>query len=145
MADIFSRLNQRPPEEAAKQQRRNLNSIARGAQEANARAFLLTVLATGPMPAAIVAELGRARKFNTRQLWVAKQQIGAGSFKMKGKWTGAWFWMLSQHTPEQATAPKPDDRHTRRLRNRLRDLSKMLGYRLQPISKHPRGKNTRSA
>lgn len=133
--DIFSRLaKKRSPatETAIEQQRRKTKAIARGIQETSARTFLMDVLANGPVPAAIIKELGGARGFNRNQLWHAKQQIDAGSFKMKGKFNGCWFWTLTQQTPERAIAIKPEyDRHTRR----LRDLSKILGYRLRPIGK----------
>jgi hypothetical protein len=129
VATLFERLGRSTPTETAgEQQRRKTKSIARGIQETNARAFLIDVLTNGPVPAAIIKELGAARGFNTKLLWRAKQQIRAGSFKMKGKWTGCWFWTLSPHTPERTTATKSDERHTRR----LRDLSKALGFRLRP-------------
>jgi hypothetical protein len=135
VADIFKRLGRSTPTEtAAEQQRRKTKSITRGVQEANARTFLMDALANGPVPAAIIKELGTARGFNTGQLWDAKQQIRAGSFKAKGKLHGCWFWTISQHTPERTIAIKPDDRYTRR----LRDLSKTLGFRLRPIGKYPR-------
>ena len=94
----------------------------------------MDVLANGPVPASIIKELGAARGFNAKLLWRGKQLIRAGSFKMKGKWTGCWFWTLTQQTPERTIAAKSDERHTRR----LRDLSKALGFRLRPIGKHPR-------
>jgi hypothetical protein len=139
--NLFERLGkgQPQPEEAIEQQRKGAKRVARGIQAANARAFLMDVLANGPVPAIIIKELGAARGFNAKQLWHAKQQIRAGSFKAKGKWAGCWFWTLTQHTPERAIATKSDERHTRR----LRDLSKALGFRLRPIGNYSRGKNNR--
>ena len=130
--DIFNRLAQgRPPsgKKTTDQRRRNADRIARGIQETNAKVFLMDALQNGPVPAAIIKELGAARGFDRARLWEAKQQIRAGSFKMKGKFNGCWFWTLTQHTPEWAVATKPDDRHARR----LRDLSRKLGFRLRPI------------
>jgi hypothetical protein len=134
MANLFDRLTQRrapTTETAIQQQRRKTRAIARGIQETSTRTFLTDALANGPVPAAIIRELGTARGLNGRQLWHAKQQIGAGSFKRKGKFNGCWFWTL---TEGRAIAIKSDDRHTRR----LRDLSRILGYRLRPIGKYPR-------
>ena len=137
MANLFDRLGKPPTTETAiQQQRRKTRAIARGIQETGTRTFLINTLANGPVSAAIIKELGAARGLNIRQLWHAKQQIGAGSFKRKGKFNGCWFWTLPQHTERRAITIKPTDRNTRR----LRDLSKMLGYRLQPIDKYPRGK-----
>jgi hypothetical protein len=132
VVNLFERLGRSPTTEtAAEQQRRKTKSIARGVQEANARAFLLDTLRNGPVPATIIKELGTARGFNTGQLWDAKQQIRAGSFKAKGKWAGCWFWTTSQHTPDRAVAIKTNDRYI----HRLRGLSKTLGFRLRPIAK----------
>jgi hypothetical protein len=62
------------------------------------------------------------------QLKRAKKQMGIVSLKEKGKVGGPWFWALPKHAP----AKKPNDHYARRLRN----LSKMIGYRLQPTAKH---------
>ena len=137
MGSLFDRLKgERPPttERALEQQRKGANIVARGVRETNARVFLLDALQNGPVPAAIIKELGTARGFNRAQLWNAKQQVRAGSFKAKGgKFNGCWYWVLTQQTPERATATKADDRHIQR----LRDLSKTLGFRLRPIGKRP--------
>ena len=67
MATLFDRLGRSTPTEtAAGQQRRNTKAITRGVQEANARAFLLDALRNGPVPAAIIKELGTARGFNPK-------------------------------------------------------------------------------
>ena len=54
MANLFDRLGkgQPQPEEAIKQHAKNTERVARGIQETNARAFLMDVLANGPVPAA---------------------------------------------------------------------------------------------
>jgi hypothetical protein len=61
--------------------------------------------------------------------------MGIITFKEEGKFGGGrWFWTFLQLTPKQITAIKLNDRYTRR----LRDLSRTLGYRLQPRSVYPR-------
>jgi hypothetical protein len=132
VATLFERLAQErlsPTEEPVKQSRKNADLVSRWKQKTAAEAFLTDVLANGPMPTAIIEELGAARKFNKKQLWHAKQRIGATAFKKKEK-NGCWFWALVQHAPHPASTTKPG--YTRRLRN----LSRTLGYRLQPINKH---------
>jgi hypothetical protein len=132
VADIFERLakERRPTtEEAIKQQRKSADLVSRWKQKTEAEAFLMDVLANGPMPTVIIEELGATRKFSKMQLWRAKQRIGATAFKKKEQ-NGCWFWALVQHAPKPASTTKPS--YTRRLRN----LSRTLGYRLQPIDKH---------
>jgi hypothetical protein len=134
VADIFERLAKgRPPttEEAIKQQRKSADLVSRWKQKTEAEAFLMDVLANGPLPTAIIEELGATRKFSKLQLWHAKQRIGATAFKKKEQ-NGCWLWSLTQHAPKPANTTKPG--YTRR----LRDLSRTLGYRLQPIDKYPR-------
>ena len=72
-------------EEPVKQSRKNADLVSRWKQKTEAEAFLTDVLANGPMPTAIIEELGAARKFNKKQLWHAKQRIGATAFKRKSK------------------------------------------------------------
>jgi hypothetical protein len=128
--DIFERLAKGRPQQAkkpTKQRLKNTGLVARWKQKTEAEAFLKSVLADGPMPAAIIAELGTTRKFSKIQLWRAKRRIGAVASKKKGKFGGPWFWSLAQHAPKSADTTKPG--YTRALRN----LSRSLGYRLQPI------------
>ena len=130
--DIFKRLSAgRPPaaEEPAKQQLKNTDRVSRWKRKTDAEIFLKRVLTNGPMPATVIEELGAARKFSKRQLECAKQRIAATAFKKKGKLHGCWFWTL-----EPGTVRKPHSRYN----PYLRDLSKKLGYRLQPIDKRPR-------
>ena len=66
----------------------------------------MNVLANGPMSTAIIEELGAARKFSKKQLWRAKQRIGAVAFKKKGKLNGGWLWSLPQNAPKQSSTAK---------------------------------------
>ena len=132
MADIFERLNQgRPPptETAIKTHRTRANPILQEGQKTGAgpKNLLIDLLANGPVLTTLVEERGAARGFNMNQLKRAKKQMGIVSLKEKGKVGGPWFWALPKHAP----AKKPNDHYARRLRN----LSKMIGYRLQPIGK----------
>ena len=138
---FFARYIDNPKKErlAIKQQRKNVDLVARWKQKTEAEAFLMDVLANGPLSAAIIEELGAARKFSKMQLWHAKQRIGAIAFKKKGKFDGGWFWALTQHTKKPAETAKPS--YTRRLRN----LSRSLGYRLKPIGKTVRHKDEESS
>jgi hypothetical protein len=134
MADIFERLAQgRPPptETAIKTHRKGADPILQGRQKTGAGAdpkdLLMDVLANGPVPTTLVEERGATHGFNVNQLKHAKRRMGIVALKEKGKVGGRWFWALPKHAP----AKKPNDHFARRLRN----LSKMLGYRLQPIGK----------
>jgi hypothetical protein len=131
VVSLFERLaKERPPaQETVKQPRKSADLVARWKQKTETEAFLMNVLANGPMPTAIIEELGATRKFNKMQLWHAKQRIGATALKKKER-NGCWFWALVQHAPKPASATPS---YTRR----LRALSRMLGYRLQPTDKHP--------
>lgn len=108
------------------------NLAAQHQQAANARAFLLDVLANGPMQTTIIEELGAARGFNSRQLRRAKERTGIVAFKKKGKVDGPWLWTTPQHAPEKVV--KLSTPSTRRLRN----ISHALGFRLERIGKCPR-------
>ena len=132
MADIFERLAQgRPPptETAIKTHRKGANPILQERQKTGAgpKNLLIDLLANGPVLTTLVEERGAARGFNMNQLKRAKKQMGIVSLKEKGKVGAPWFWALPKHAP----AKKPNDHYARRLRN----LSKMIGYRLQPIGK----------
>ena len=132
MVSLFERLNKRQPpttQEPAKQSRRRADLVSRWKQKTEAEAFLRSVLADGPLSAAIIEELGAARKFSKMQLWHAKQRMGAVAFKKKGKFDGGWLWSLPQNAPKPASTAKPG--YTRDLRN----LAKSQGFRLQPINK----------
>jgi uridine kinase len=59
VADIFERLakERRPTtEEAIKQQRKSADLVSRWKQKTEAEAFLMDVLANGPMPTVIIEE-----------------------------------------------------------------------------------------
>ena len=60
----------------------------------------------GPMSAAIIEELGAARKISKMQLWHAKQRIGAVTFKKKGKFDGGWIVPLPGNAPKQTSTAK---------------------------------------
>ena len=116
-------------EKPVKRPRKNTDRVSRWKRKTDAEIFLKGVLTNGPMPTAVIEELGAARRFSKRQLECAKQRIGATAFKKKGKLRGCWFWTL-----EPGATRKPHSRYN----PYLRDLSKKLGYRLQPIDKRPR-------
>lgn len=107
------------------------NLAAQHQQAANAKAFLMNLLANGPMQTTIIEELGATRGFNSRQLRCAKERMGIVAFKKKGKVGGPWLWTTPQHAPEKDTASKQSTR-------RLRNISHALGFRLQPIGRGPR-------
>lgn len=134
---LFERLNAGKPQQAKKptdQPRKRGDLVARWKRKTEAETFLMNVLADGPMPAAIIEELGATRKFSKMQLWHAKQRIGAVAFKKKGKFDGGWFWALVQHAPKQSNTAKLG--YTRALRN----IAKSQGFRLRPISKTARSR-----
>ena len=85
MADIFERLAQgRPPptEEPIRQPRRADDQ----------KAFLLDVLANGPVPVTLVEERGAAHGFTKIQIRYARQHMKIISFKEAGRRNGRWFW-----------------------------------------------------
>jgi hypothetical protein len=71
-------------------------------QQSGAVAFLLDVLANGPVPVKIIEERAAARGFSKDQLKRAKQKMCVGTFKEGGKLDGGWLWALAEHTPPQA-------------------------------------------
>ena len=128
--DIFERLAKGKPlptEEPVKQSRKRADLVARWKQKTEAETFLMNILADGPMPAAIIEELGAARKFSKMQLWHTKQRIGVVAFKKKGKFDSGWLWSYPQNAPKQSNTAKLG--YTRALRN----LAKSQGFRLRPI------------
>ena len=128
MATLFERLAPQA-KKPGKRLSKNIDLVARWKRKTEAETFLMTVLADGPMPAAIIEELGAARKFSKMQLWCAKQRIGAVTFKKKGKFDGGWICSLPQYAPKPASTANPS--YTRALRN----LAKSQGFRLRPIGK----------
>jgi hypothetical protein len=135
---FFARYIEDPKKERHEPERMQTGSadlVAKWERTEKAKAFLANILANGPMPAAAIIEHGAARGFSERQLAHARKSIGAVAFKEKGKGKfrgGRWFWTLTQLTPEQVTAVDLNDRYTRR----LRDITRALGYRLQPTNKY---------
>ena len=130
VANLFEQLRTttagQEDDRAAAQERRSRRTMEK---KTEVEAFLLNILADGPMPAAIIEELGAARKFSKMQLWCAKQRIGAVTFKKKGKFDGGWICSLPQNAPKPANTANPS--YTRALRN----LAKSQGFRLRPIGK----------
>jgi hypothetical protein len=129
---LFEKLAQGHPQQAKKPTERRpkrADLVARWKQKTETEAFVRNLLADGPMSAAIIEELGAARKISKKQLWSAKQRIGAVAFKKKGKFDSGWLWSHPQIAPKQSSTAKLS--HTRAIRS----LAKSQGFRLRPISK----------
>jgi hypothetical protein len=126
MATLFERLGK--PREAKKSTERrpkNAGFVAQGEKDAKIKAFLLDILAKGPVPTTTIQNRGAAQGFTKKQLWRAKRLLGIISFRKGRGFEARWLWARAQHT----NIIKPG----RRLTSRLRNLSRSLGYRLQPI------------
>jgi hypothetical protein len=98
VGNIFELLDkERPPaKETIEQPRRN----------ADLRAFLLDVLADGPMLTATVVERGVARGFTVRQILSARMQMKSIiAIKETGKRYGRWMWALVPPTQASCRAP----------------------------------------
>ena len=138
MAGLFERLNEGrpslppapPTKKATKQPRKRADLVAQWEKDVEIKAFLMDLLAKGPVPAATIQKRGTEQRFTRRQLWRAKGLIGIISFKKGTGFDGRWFWALPKNAPGTAN---PRHRYTRS----LRDLSKSLGFRLQPIRRQP--------
>jgi hypothetical protein len=65
------------------------------------RAFLLTLLETGPQPAATIIANGAFLGFSFDQLKYARKQIGVVTYRLDKIGT-SWFWALPQHVPPGA-------------------------------------------
>jgi hypothetical protein len=131
MATLFERLDRgRPSPEAAKPKRqlKNTDLVAQWVKDTKIKTFLMDALAKGPVSATTIQKRGTEQGFTRKQLWRAKGLVGVISFKKGRGYEGRWFWTLSQNPPSTIN-PK------RRLTRRLRNLSKALGFRLQPIGK----------
>lgn len=129
MANLFERLAPGQSQQTKKlteRRPRNAGFVAQGVKDAKIKAFLLDILAKGPAPTTTIQKRGAAQGFTRKQLWRAKGIIGAVAFKKGMGIQGRWFWARAQHNPNTI---KPGRRFTSRLRN----LSRSLGYRLQPI------------
>jgi hypothetical protein len=57
-------------------------------------AFLLDMLANGPVPATLVEARGAAHGFSRKQLRYAREQMNIVAFKEVGRLNGRWFWRL---------------------------------------------------
>ena len=133
MAGLFERLQPpapSPTKKAAKQLRKRADLVAQWEKDVEIKTFLMDLLAKGPVSATTVQKRGAEHGFTKMRLWRAKRLIGIISFKKGMGFEGRWFWTLPQNTPGTIN---PGHCFTRRLRN----LSKSLGFRLQPIGKHP--------
>jgi hypothetical protein len=131
MANLFDRLNAKQPSPVKKTNERrpkNADFVAQGEKDAKIKSFLLDTLAKQPVSTTAIEKRGREHGFSKMQLWRAKGLIGAVAFKKGWGFEGRWYWARAQHDPNMI---KPGRRFTKRLRN----LSKALGYRLQPIGR----------
>jgi hypothetical protein len=129
MVTLFDRLNAGRPQQAKKTTERrpkNADLVAQGEKDAKIKLFLADILKKGPVPTTTIQKRGATLKFTKMQLWRAKRLIGAVAFKKGWGFEGRWYWARAQHDPNTI---KPGRRFTSRLRN----LSRSLGYRLQPI------------
>jgi len=68
-------------------------------RQSGAVAFLLDILANGPVPKRIIEERATARGFSEMQLRTAKQKMGIVVYKA-GMAEG-WMWALPQHAPKE--------------------------------------------
>jgi hypothetical protein len=132
---FFARYIDSPEKERLELPTGSADFVSQWAQEASIQNFLMDILANGPVPTIVIEDRGTAHGFSKKQLRHARERMGIIAFKEKGKGKihGHWFWTTTQHTPELARAIKSNARYARC----LRDLSKTLGYRLQPIGTYP--------
>jgi hypothetical protein len=134
---VFAKFIKDPEEERHEPERTQTSSadfVSQWVRETSAKTFLMNILQNGPVPTTVILERGKARGFSKKQLKHAKEQTGVIAFKEKGKFgAGRWFWTTTKLTSEQIAAVKHNDYLTHRLRN----LSRTMGYRLQPIGKGP--------
>jgi hypothetical protein len=133
MAGLFEKLQPpapapSPTKKTTKQSRKRADLVTQWEKDVEIKAFLMDLLAKGPVPAATIQKRGAEQKFTGKQLWRAKRLIGIISFKKGTGFEGRWFWTLPKNAPSTAN---PRHRYTRS----LRDLSKSLGFRLQPIGR----------
>jgi hypothetical protein len=132
VANLFDRLGKERPQPAKKtieRRPRNAGFVAQGEKDAKIKSFLLDLLAKRPVLATAIQKRGATQGFSKKQLWRAKRLLGIISFRKEGYgFEGRWYWARAQHDPNTI---KPGLRFTRRLRN----LTRSLGYRLQPIGR----------
>jgi hypothetical protein len=102
--NIFDILNKaRPPvEKAPEQPRRN----------ADLRAFLLDILADGPVLTTRIIERGKMQGFTRRQILHGRDRNTARlniiALKQRGVRWGKWMWVLAPHTREALRAPSTE-------------------------------------
>ena len=142
MAGLFERLQPpapapSPTKKATKQPRKRADLVAQWEKDAKIKSFLRDILAKRPVSATAIEKRGTEQGFTRKQLWRAKKLIGIISFRKGRGFEGRWFWTLPQNTPDTVN---PMRRFTRRLRN----LSKELGFRLQPIGRTTTGQAART-
>jgi hypothetical protein len=135
MAGLFERLQPPAPapsqiKKATKQLRKRADPVTQWEKDIEIKTFLMDLLAKGPVSATTVQKRGAEHGFTKMRLWRAKRLIGIISFKKGMGFDSRWFWMLPKNAPSTAN---PRHRYTRALRN----LSKSLGFRLQPIGRRP--------
>jgi hypothetical protein len=94
VANLFERGGQ-PAKETITHPLRNINL----------RAFLLDILADGPVPMNIVIERGAARGFTKKQICHAREQMKIIALKETKKRYGRWLWALVPPTRAVYQAP----------------------------------------
>jgi hypothetical protein len=131
VANLFERLSAGRPQqtkEVAKRQLKNTGLITQWAKDEKIKAFLMEALAKRPVSAIDIAKRSTEQGFTKKQLRRAKRLTGIISFRKGYGFEGRWFWTLPKNAPATVN---PQPRFTRRLCN----LSRSLGFRLQPIGK----------
>jgi hypothetical protein len=69
--------------------------------KAGPKEFLSDILISGPVLQQTIIERGAERGFSYKQLWRAKDSLGAEDFKEKGVQGGPSYWAFPEHVPEQ--------------------------------------------
>jgi hypothetical protein len=81
----------------------------RKARAAPAREFLRTLLAVGPVEQRIVVERGAEQGFSLPQLRRARENIGATTYKERGKPKDSpWLWSMQPPTNAMHEEPQSD-------------------------------------
>jgi hypothetical protein len=78
------------------------------AEPAGVVAFLLDVLANGPVAKTVILERAAQRGFTDDQLRHARKKANIGTFKETGP-RGKWFWATPRHLPDSVGVPQGDE------------------------------------
>ena len=87
MANLFDRLGKERSASVKKtteRRPRNADFVAQGEKDAKIKAFLLDILAKGPVPTTAIQKRGAAQGFTKMQLWRTKRLLGIISFRKEG-------------------------------------------------------------